>query len=103
MVDASGSAGAVQAALQALAPGGRCVLVGLGEGPIPWPLESRQLLGAFAYATYDLTNQATLKVWSTQLTLLDMAWGALLTGLAASAGAAAAPAAQTDVVTALLL
>ena len=44
------------------------------------------LLGAFAYATYDLTNQATLKTWSTTITLADMAWGSVLTALAASAG-----------------
>lgn len=47
------------------------------------------LFGLFAYATYDLTNLATLKVWSLKVSLLDMAWGALLTALAASAGAAA--------------
>jgi len=48
------------------------------------------LFGLFAYATYDLTNMATLKVWSLQLTLIDMAWGAVLTATAASAGALAA-------------
>ncbi len=48
------------------------------------------LFGLFAYATYDLTNMATLKVWSLQLTLVDMAWGAALTATAASAGALAA-------------
>ncbi|RZA16327.1 MAG: DUF2177 family protein [Proteobacteria bacterium] len=48
------------------------------------------LFGLFAYATYDLTNMATLKVWSLQLTLIDMAWGAALTVTAASAGALAA-------------
>ena len=47
------------------------------------------LFGLFAYATYDLTNLATLKVWSLKVSLLDMAWGSLLTGLAASAGAVA--------------
>jgi len=43
-------------------------------------------LGLIAYATYDLTNQATLKQWSTTVTLADMAWGTVLTGVAASAG-----------------
>ena len=47
------------------------------------------LFGLFAYATYDLTNLATLKVWSLKVSLLDMAWGTVLTGLAASAGAVA--------------
>jgi len=48
------------------------------------------LFGLFAYGTYDLTNQATLKVWSTTITLADMAWGATLTAIAASAGFVAA-------------
>jgi uncharacterized membrane protein len=38
------------------------------------------LFGFFTYATYDLTNQATLRNWTLQLTLIDIAWG---TGLAA--------------------
>ncbi|MEO8112895.1 MAG: DUF2177 family protein [Phenylobacterium sp.] len=47
------------------------------------------LLGAFAYATYDLTNQATLKVWASGITLTDIAWGAVVTALGALAGLAA--------------
>ena len=46
--------------------------------------------GFFAYATYDLTSQATLKVWSTRLTVIDMAWGTIATAIAATAGFAAA-------------
>lgn len=42
--------------------------------------------GFFAYATYDLTNQATLSVWSTKITLLDMAWGTFLSGVSATGG-----------------
>jgi len=48
------------------------------------------LLGIVAYGTYDFTNQATLKSWSTVITVCDLAWGALLTLAAASAGYAAA-------------
>ena len=44
--------------------------------------------GFFAYMTYDLANYATLKVWSLKVTILDMIWGTVLTGLAAAAGAA---------------
>jgi uncharacterized membrane protein len=43
-------------------------------------------LGAFAYATYDLTNAATLKTWPLQLIILDILWGAALTALATLAG-----------------
>ena len=48
------------------------------------------VLGVVAYATYDLTNQATLKLWATKLTLMDMAWGGGLTAVAATAGYLAA-------------
>ena len=46
------------------------------------------LFGLFAYATYDLTNLATLKSWSVRLSLIDMAWG-LTVSAAASAIACA--------------
>ena len=48
------------------------------------------VFGFAAYATYDLTNQATLKNWSTTLTLADMAWGTFVSVVAASIGRAAA-------------
>ena len=42
------------------------------------------LFGFFTYATYDLTNQATLRNWTTQLTLIDASWGVALGAIAAS-------------------
>ena len=33
------------------------------------------LFGLFAYGTYDLTNQATLKIWPTAITAADMSLG----------------------------
>jgi len=48
------------------------------------------ILGFVAYATYDLTNQATLKVWSTQMTVIDIIWGTVLTLSASSVGYLAA-------------
>jgi uncharacterized membrane protein len=62
----------------------------LADGDWRTALAKGALFGFFAYATYDLTNLATLKVWSLKVSLLDMAWGAILTGLTAGAGAAAA-------------
>lgn len=44
------------------------------------------LFGFFCYATYDLTNMATLKVWPTHVALIDVAWGTAVTGAAALAG-----------------
>lgn len=43
------------------------------------------LLGLVAYATYDLTNQATLRGWSWQVTLADLCWGTAATGASAAA------------------
>lgn len=48
------------------------------------------LLGAICYATYDLTNQATLRSWSTTVTVADIAWGAFATAIAAAAATLAA-------------
>ena len=45
------------------------------------------LFGFFAYATYDLTNLATLKDWPIGLSLLDVAWGTLAGAAASAAGA----------------
>lgn len=42
------------------------------------------VLGFVAYATYDLTNHATMRVWDLRVTLADMAWGAFASALAAS-------------------
>lgn len=47
-------------------------------------------LGFVCYGTYDLTNHATLKAWTTTLTVVDMAWGAALTGFSATMGYIAA-------------
>lgn len=48
------------------------------------------LFGCFAYATYDLTNLATLRGWSGTVTVLDIAWGACLSAIGAGAGCLAA-------------
>jgi uncharacterized membrane protein len=39
------------------------------------------LFGLVAYATYDLTNHATVVNWPTIITVVDMAWGATITGV----------------------
>ncbi len=38
------------------------------------------LFGLVAYGTYDLTNDATMKNWPAIITIVDLAWGSLLTG-----------------------
>lgn len=44
------------------------------------------VVGFMAYATYDLTNQATLKSWSTTLTVADLLWGTFVSAAAATIG-----------------
>lgn len=44
------------------------------------------LLGLVAYATYDLTNLATLARWPLDLTFIDLAWGTAVTSVVAAAG-----------------
>ncbi|MDH3579434.1 MAG: DUF2177 family protein [Hyphomicrobiales bacterium] len=44
------------------------------------------LFGFFAYATYDMTNYATLRNWPLVVALVDTAWGTFLTGTAAWLG-----------------
>ncbi|PIB96346.1 DUF2177 family protein [Caulobacter sp. X] len=66
------------------------VLPALREGGWKRLLIHAAAFGLVAYATYDLTNQATLKTWSTTITLVDMAWGTFITTVSASAGFAAA-------------
>lgn len=39
------------------------------------------LFGLFTYVTYDLTNHATLRNWTVQLTLIDAAWGTILAAI----------------------
>lgn len=48
------------------------------------------LFGMLAYATYDLSNLATLKGWSATLSLIDIAWGTALSGSAGTVGYLAA-------------
>lgn len=44
------------------------------------------LFGFFTYATYDLTNLATLKGWPLPIVFIDIAWGSVLCGLVSISG-----------------
>jgi uncharacterized membrane protein len=61
------------------------VLPGVEKHSVVEALWRGALFGLVAYATYDLTNWATLKDWSPAVAMVDMAWGAVLTGTVASA------------------
>lgn len=44
------------------------------------------LFGLFTYATYDMTNLATIRGWPLLVSIVDIAWGTTLTGIAALTG-----------------
>ncbi|MFM9952343.1 MAG: DUF2177 family protein [Saprospiraceae bacterium] len=44
------------------------------------------LFGFFTYATYDLTNLATLKNWPLNIVFIDILWGSVLTSIVSIAG-----------------
>ncbi len=57
------------------------------ESGVWWVAAERgAMLGFFCYATYDLTNQATLRNWSPLITIVDLAWGTLVTAAASATG-----------------
>jgi len=62
----------------------------LASGRWTTALARGAMLGLLAYATYDLTNQATLRGWSSVVTIADLCWGTVLTGTAATIGFMAA-------------
>jgi len=53
VIDTSGSAAAISSAQHLVAPGGRLVLVGLGDGPVPWPVGAVEVVPSFAYSDED--------------------------------------------------
>lgn len=70
---------------------GLVVFAVLPAGPAPsWgkTLAMAALFGFLAYATYDLTNLATLKQWPLGLSLLDITWGTCVSAAAAAGGKA---------------
>ena len=44
------------------------------------------IFGVVAYGTYNLTNMATVKGWSTNVVFVDMFWGGLLTAFSSYFG-----------------
>lgn len=53
-------------------------------------LATGAFFGLVAYATYDLTNLATLEGWPVVVTVVDLCWGMVLTASVAAAGYAVA-------------
>ncbi len=60
------------------------IMPALKGGSITQALLYGALLGAIAYATYDLTNYATLRNWTVQITVIDVCWGAFASAVVAA-------------------
>jgi uncharacterized membrane protein len=54
------------------------VLPGLEDNSLKTTLLRAALFGLITYGTYDLTNLATVKDWPVLITVVDMAWGTVL-------------------------
>ncbi len=57
------------------------VLPGLQDNSLKATLLRAMLFGLVTYATYDLTNLATVKNWPVLITVIDLAWGTILSVL----------------------
>ena len=57
------------------------IVPGLKDNSISTTLLKAALFGMVTYATYDLTNLATLKDWPALLSIVDMLWGTVLSVL----------------------
>jgi uncharacterized membrane protein len=57
------------------------VVPGLENNSLKVTLLRAALFGLITYATYDLTNLATVKNWPVLITVMDMAWGTILSVL----------------------
>ncbi|MDD3828100.1 MAG: DUF2177 family protein [Anaerolineae bacterium] len=62
------------------------VLPGLQAGSLVTTLWRAALFGLIAYATYDLTNLATIRDWPLLVTVVDMIWGTVLSVVVSLAG-----------------
>ncbi|MEI7982490.1 MAG: DUF2177 family protein [Bacteroidota bacterium] len=62
------------------------VLPGIRENALPAMLIKAALFGLITYATYDLTNLATVKDWPLVITIVDLVWGMVLSTLVSMAG-----------------
>jgi len=62
------------------------VLPGLEANSLKETLLRAALFGLIAYATYDLTNLATVKDWPLIVTIVDLIWGTVVSVVVSYAG-----------------
>ncbi len=63
-----------------------CILPAHEKQSLSKVIISGAFFGFITYATYDLTNMATLKNWPLPIVFIDITWGAVLTSLVSTAG-----------------
>lgn len=56
----------------------------LEQGSWTHALKMGAIFGFMCYATYDMTNLATLKDWPVKITIIDITWGTVLNSLTAT-------------------
>jgi uncharacterized membrane protein len=56
------------------------IMPALGKNSWIYAILLGALFGLITYATYDLTNLATIKDWPVLITIIDLIWGAVLSG-----------------------
>jgi uncharacterized membrane protein len=65
-------------------------LPALRDGVAMPALINGAILGLVAYGTYELTSWTVMRDWQPQMVVMDMAWGAVVSGVCAYIGARAA-------------
>ena len=60
------------------------LMPGMERRSLVYTITMAALFGFIAYATYDLTNLATLRDWPLTLSIVDMIWGAFLSASTAA-------------------
>ncbi|MBC1727048.1 DUF2177 family protein [Listeria seeligeri] len=55
------------------------LIPGTEKGSVGYVILAGALFGLICYATYDLTNLATLKDWPVAMTVIDLIWGTAVT------------------------
>jgi uncharacterized membrane protein len=58
----------------------------VNKGSVNHAILMGALFGFFTYATYDLTNLATLKSWPLTIVFIDIIWGSVLSALVSFSG-----------------
>ena len=53
-----------------------------------WVFGNAALIGALGYGTYEFTNFAILKDWTSDMVFADLTWGCVLTAVSATLGVA---------------